>query len=188
MDELAHAAHQDPLDFRLGLLPPDSPSAAVLKLVAEQAGWGKPQPKGIAQGLAHVNWAGSVGAMIVFVSMAGNMPKVHRVVVAVNCGTVVNPDVVRAQCESSTNFGLSAALTGKITIAQGRVEQSNFFDYTVLRLADAPKIEVHIVPSTADPTGIGELCTPPIAPAIASAIFRLTGKRVRSLPFSDSLA
>jgi isoquinoline 1-oxidoreductase beta subunit len=188
MDELAHAAHQDRLDFRLGLLPPDSPSAAVLKLVAEQAGWGKPQPKGIAQGLAHVNWAGSVGAMIVFVSMAGNMPKVHRVVVAVNCGTVVNPDVVRAQCESSTNFGLSAALTGKITIAQGRVEQSNFFDYTVLRLADAPKIEVHIVPSTADPTGIGELCTPPIAPAIASAIFRLTGKRVRSLPFSDSLA
>ena len=111
----------------------------------------------------------------------------HRVVVAVDCGTAVNPDVVVQQAQGATNFGLSAALTGKITIANGRVEQSNFYDYTVLRIADAPSIEVHLVPSDAAPSGIGELCTPPIAPAVGNAIFNLTGKRIRTLPFSDAL-
>jgi CO/xanthine dehydrogenase Mo-binding subunit len=188
VDELAHAAGKDPLEFRLALLHPKSRPARVLQMVADKAGWGRSQPAGVAQGLAHVNWEGSFGAMIAFVSMIGKTPKVHRVVVAVDCGTVVNPDIVRQQCESATIFGLSAALTGKITIKGGRVEQNNFYDYTVLRMADAPKVEVHIVPSTEAPTGIGELCTPPIAPAVGNAVFRLTRKRARSLPFSDSLA
>ena len=100
----------------------------------------------------------------------------------------INPDIVVQQGQGATNFGLSAALTGKITIKNGRVEQNNFYDYTVLRMADAPSIEIHIIPSSEPPTGIGEAFTPPIAPAVGNAIFRLTGKRVRSLPFSDALA
>jgi isoquinoline 1-oxidoreductase subunit beta len=159
----------------------------VLGLAAENAGWGRKRP-GIAQGLAVVFWAGSFGAMVADVSMQGEMPRVHRVVAAVDCGTVVNPDIVVQQAQSATNYGLSAALTGNITIQRGRVQQNNFYDYTVLRMADAPSIEVHVVPSTGKPTGIGELCTPPIAPAVANAVFALTGRRVRTLPFSDALA
>jgi isoquinoline 1-oxidoreductase beta subunit len=120
--------------------------------------------------------------------MQGKTPKVHRVVAVVDCGTAVNPDIVVQQAQSAANFGLSAALTGKITIKNGRVEQNNFYDYTVLHMADAPSIEVQVVPSTLPPTGIGEVCTPPIAPAVGNAIFVLTGKRVRELPFSDALA
>jgi isoquinoline 1-oxidoreductase beta subunit len=111
---------------------------------------------------------------------------VHRVVGAVDCGTVVNPDIIVQQGQSATNFGLSAALTGKITIKNGRVVQNNFYDYTILRMAEAPAIEIHIVPSNEPPTGIGEVFTPPIAPAVGNAMFRLTGKRIRSLPFSDA--
>jgi isoquinoline 1-oxidoreductase beta subunit len=113
---------------------------------------------------------------------------VHHVVTAVDCGVVVNPDIVVQQAQSATNFGLSAALTGKITIQNGTVQQNNFYDYTVLRMADAPSIEVHVMPSAEDPTGVGEICTPPIAPAVGNAVFALTGKRVRQLPFSDALA
>jgi isoquinoline 1-oxidoreductase beta subunit len=153
-------------------------------LAAQKAGWGRKRP-GIAQGIALTFWVGSYAAMVADVSIQDGMPKVHRVVAAVDCGTVVNPDIVVQQAQGATNFGLSAALTGKITIADGRVEQSNFDDYTVLRMADAPAIEVHIVPSDAPPTGVGEICTPPIAPAVGNAVFRLTGRRVRSLPFSD---
>ena len=186
MDELAHAAHRDPLAFRLAAMSKHPRAAAVLRLAAEKAGWGKPHP-GIKQGLAVTFWAGSYGAIVADVSMEKGQPKVHRVVAVVDCGTVVNPDIVVQQAQSATNFGLSAALTGKITIAQGKVEQSNFYDYTVLRMADAPRIEVHVVPSTETPTGVGEVCTPPIAPAVANAVFALTGKRVRQLPFSDAL-
>jgi isoquinoline 1-oxidoreductase beta subunit len=159
-----------------------------LALAAVRAGWKKKSPKGIAQGLALVFWNGSHVAMVADVSMQGKMPKVHRVVVAVDCGTVVNPDIVVQQAQGATLFGLSAAMTGKITIKNGRVEQHNFNDYTVLRMADAPPVEVNVVPSNATPTGVGELCTPPIAPAVSNAIFALTGKRVRQLPFSDALA
>lgn len=134
----------------------------MLGLAAEKAGWGRKRP-GIAQGLAVVFWAGSFGAMVADVSIQGKMPKVHRVVAAVDCGTVVNPDIVVQQAQSATNYGPSAALTGNITIERGRVQQNNFYDYTVLRMADAPSIEVHVAPSTEKPTGIGELCTPPIA-------------------------
>jgi isoquinoline 1-oxidoreductase beta subunit len=187
VDELAHAAGKDPLAFRLALLEHDPRAANVLRLAAQKAGWGR-KPAGVAQGLAVTFWNGSYGAIVADVSMQGNTPKVHRVVAAVDCGTVVNPDIVVQQAQSATNFGLSAALTGKITVKNGRVEQHNFYDYTVLRMADAPSIEVHVVPSTAAPTGIGEICTPPIAPAVGNAIFALTGKRVRRLPFSDALA
>lgn len=187
VDELAHAAGKDPLAFRLALLKHDPRAAHVLTLAAEKAGWGRKQ-LGVAQGLAVTFWNGSYGAIVADVSMQEKMPKVHRVVTAVDCGTVVNPDIVVQQAQSATNFGLSAALTGKITIEHGRVQQNNFYDYTVLHMADAPSIEVHVVPSTAKPTGIGEVCTPPIAPAVSNAIFALTGKRVRRLPFSDALA
>lgn len=185
MDELAHAAGKDPLEFRLGLMNDHPRAAAVLRLAAERAGWGKSHP-GIKQGLAVTFWAGSYGAIVADVSMLAGRPKVHRVVAAVDCGTVVNPDIVVQQAQGATNFGLSAALTGNITIAHGQVQQSNFFDYTVLRMADAPRIEVHVVASSEKPTGIGEICTPPIAPAVGNAIFALTGKRIRQLPFNDT--
>ncbi|MGA2761316.1 MAG: molybdopterin cofactor-binding domain-containing protein [Candidatus Cybelea sp.] len=126
--------------------------------------------------------------MIADVSMAGGQPKVHRVVAAIDCGTIVNPDIITQQGVGATYFGLSAALTGKITIGKGRVEQHTFYDYTVLRMADAPLVDVYAVESSEKPTGIGEVCTPPIAPAVANAVFALTGKRVRTLPFSDALA
>jgi isoquinoline 1-oxidoreductase subunit beta len=187
VDELAHAAGKDPLAFRLSLLKNNPRAAAVLRLAAEKAGW-KRNGAGIAQGLAVTFWNGSYGAMVADVSMHDKMPKVHRVVAAVDCGTVVNPDIVVQQAQSATNYGLSAALTGNITLQNGRVQQNNFYDYTVLRMADAPSIEVHVVPSTEKPTGIGEVCTPPIAPAVGNAVFVLTGKRVRQLPFSEALA
>jgi isoquinoline 1-oxidoreductase beta subunit len=187
IDELAHAAHQDPLAFRVKLLAKNPRALGVLELAAEKAGWGKPHP-GVAQGLAVTFWGGSYSGMVVDVSMAGGRPKVHRVVTAVDCGVVVNPDIVKQQSEGSALFGLSAALTGNITIDKGRVMQNNFYDYTVLRMADTPPVDVYIVPSAETPTGIGEICTPPIAPAIGNAIFKLTGKRVRSLPFTDASA
>jgi isoquinoline 1-oxidoreductase beta subunit len=186
IDELAHAAHEDPVVFRLGLLRKNARAAGVLRMATERAGWGH-RRAGVGQGVAMIFWAGSFAAMVAEVSLQEKVPKVHRVVVAVDCGTAVNPDIVVQQAQGATNFGLSAALTGKITIAKGRVEQNNFYDYTVLRIADAPAIEVHIVPSDAAPSGIGELCTPPIAPAVGNALFNLTGKRIRTLPFSGAL-
>jgi isoquinoline 1-oxidoreductase subunit beta len=187
IDELADAAGRDPLEFRLSLLKHNPRATAVLQLVAEKARW-KQEQRGIGQGLALVLWAGSYGALIAEVSMQGNIPKVHRVVAAVDVGTVVNPDIVIQQAQGAANFGLSAALTGKITIERGRVRQNNFYDYTVLRMADAPSIDVHIVPSVEPPSGIGELCTPLIGPAVGNALFALTGKRIRTLPLSDALA
>jgi isoquinoline 1-oxidoreductase beta subunit len=186
VDELAHAAGKDPLEFRLAALESNPRAANALRLAAQKAPWGSP-PAGQAQGIAVTFWNGSYAAMVADVSMSGNTPKVHRVVAVVDCGIVVNPDIVVQQAQGATNFGLSAALTGKITIANGRCEQNNFYDYTVLRMADAPFIDVHIVPSNEKPTGIGEICTPPIAPAVGNAIFVLTRKRVRQLPFSDAV-
>jgi isoquinoline 1-oxidoreductase subunit beta len=186
VDELAHTAGADPLAFRLRLLTQNPRAANVLRLAASKAGWGSKRPN-VGQGLALTFWAGSYAAMVAEISMQDKMPRVHRVIAAVDVGTVVNPDIIIQQSQGATNFGLSAALTGKITIKNGRCEQNNFYDYTVLRMADAPKIEVHVVHSNEPPTGVGELCTPPIAPAVGNAIFALTGKRVRSLPFSDAL-
>jgi isoquinoline 1-oxidoreductase beta subunit len=189
VDELAHAAGKDPLAFRLALLAPKATrERAVLQLAAEKAGWGHPRTAGASQGIALCNWGGSLGALVAEVTVSGKDVKVHRAVMAADCGVVVHPDIVAAQLEGAINYGIAMAMTAKITITDGKVDQNNFYDYTVLRMKDAPAIETYVVKSTEKPTGIGELGTPPIAPAIANAIFKATGKRVRSLPFSDALA
>jgi isoquinoline 1-oxidoreductase beta subunit len=188
MDELAHAAGKDPYEFRLALLSKAPRAAAVLKAAAERAGWGKPLPTGRAHGIALCQWGGSVGALVAEVSLDGKKPVVHRTVMAVDCGTVINPDIVRMQVQGAVNYGLAMAQSAKVTIEKGRVEQRNFYDYIVLRNAQAPRTDVVIIASTEKPTGIGELGTPPVAPAVANAIFKLNGKRLYQLPFSDALA
>jgi len=189
VDELAHAAGKDPLAFRLALLGPKGARVrSVLQLAAQKAGWGHPQTAGAAQGLAVCTWGGSYGALVAEVTVKGKDVTVHRAVMAADCGTVVHPDIVAAQLEGAINYGIGMAMTAKITFTDGKVDQNNFYDYTVLRMKDAPKIETYVVKSTEKPTGIGELGTPPIAPAIGNAIFKATGKRVRQLPFSDGLA
>jgi isoquinoline 1-oxidoreductase beta subunit len=189
VDELAHAAGKDPLAFRLALLGPKGARVrAVLQLAAQKAGWGHPQTAGASQGLAVCAWGGSFAALVAEVSVKGKNVAVHRAVIAADCGTVVHPDIVDAQLTGAINYGIAMAMTAKITFTDGKVDQNNFYDYTVLRMKDAPTIETTVVKSTEKPTGIGELGTPPIAPAIGNAIFKATGKRVRSLPFSDALA
>ena len=187
MDELAAAAKKDPLDFRLSLLEPNSRDAGVLKLAAEKAGWNKPAAKGVFRGIATMESFGSHVAQVAEVSVGKDgKPKVHRVVCAIDCGQVVNPDTVTAQMESCIIFGLTAALYGEITLKNGRVEQSNFYDYKMLRMNETPKIEVYIVPSTEKHGGVGEPGTPPTAPAVVNAIFAATGKRLRSLPINTT--
>jgi len=183
IDELAHAAKQDPLEYRRALLPKDSRERRALDLAAQKFGWGKPLPQGHAAGLAVHQSFGSYVAQIAEVSVEDGKPRVHRVVCAIDCGPVVNPLTVEAQMQSGIVFGLSAALHGELTLKNGRIEQSNFHDYPALRLPEAPTVEVHIVPSTDKMGGCGEPGTPPIAPAVGNALFALTGKRLRSLPF-----
>jgi isoquinoline 1-oxidoreductase beta subunit len=182
-DELAHAAHQDPYEFRRALLDKQPRHKAVLELAAKEAGWHSPLPKGRARGVAVCKSFDSYVAEVVEVSLrADGMPHVHRVVCAVDCGMIVNPGIVRRQVQSAVIYALSAALHGEITIAGGRIQQKNFDDYPVVRIDEAPPIEVHVVASTEKPTGIGEPGTPPLAPALANALFALTGPRVRRLP------
>jgi len=183
IDEAAHAAGKDPFEFRRALLEKHPRHKGVLELAAEKAGWGNPLPAGQARGIAVHESFGSFVAQVaeVSVSSSGEI-KIHRVVCAVDCGRVVNPDTVAAQMESGIVFGLTAALYGEITFKNGRVEQSNFNNYEMLRLNEMPKVEVHIVPSEEALGGIGEPGVPPIAPAVANAIFGLTGKRLRRLP------
>jgi isoquinoline 1-oxidoreductase subunit beta len=184
VDELAHAAKQDPYTFRRALLAEHPRHRAVLELAASKAGWGTPVPKGRARGIAVCESFGSYVAEVVESSLRPDgTPQVHRVVCAVDCGMMVNPGIVRRQVQSAVIFGLSAALHGEITIEGGRVQQKNFDDYPVVRIDEAPTIEVHLVSSSEKPTGIGEPGTPPVAPALANALFALTGKRVRRLPF-----
>ncbi len=183
MDELATAARKDPVEFRSALLAGAPRRLAVLKLAAEKAGWGTPLPAGRARGIAvHESFSTHV-AEVAEVSLENGKPRVHRVVCAVDCGVAVNPDIIRMQMESGIAFALSAALYGAITLKDGRVEQGNFDTYQVLRMGEMPQVEVHIVPSDAAPTGVGEPGVPPLAPAVANAMFQLTGKRVRTLPF-----
>ena len=183
IDELAAAAKQDPYLFRRALLSRQPRCKGVLELAAERANWGKPLPPGMARGIAVAQSFGSYVAQVAEVSVAADgTPKVHRVVAAVDCGMVVNPEIVRRQIEGAIAFGLSAALHGRITLKEGRVEQSNFHDYPVLRMPEMPRVEVHIVASREPPGGIGEPGTPPIAPAVVNAIFAATGKRLRALP------
>ncbi len=182
IDELAAASGKDPLEFRRKLLSKTPRMLAVLELAAEKAGWGKPLPPGRFQGIAAVNNIGSFNAQVAEVSFAKGKLRIHRVVCAVDCGHVVNPAIVEQQIQGGIVFGLTAALKGEITIDRGRVEQENFHQYDVLRIDEMPLVEVHIVPSQNAPGGIGEAGTPTIAPAVANAIFRATGKRIRRLP------
>lgn len=183
LDELAQAAGKDPFAFRLSLLDKHPRHAGVLKLAAEKAGWGKPAPKGVFRGIAvHESFASYV-AQVAEVSVGKDgWPKIHRIVCAIDCGQVVNPDTVKAQMESCIIFGLTAALYGEITLKNGRIEQRNFYDYKMLRMNESPRIETYIVPSTEKHGGVGEPGTPPTAPAVVNAIFAASGKRIRSLP------
>jgi isoquinoline 1-oxidoreductase beta subunit len=191
VDELAHASGRDPLQFRMDLLTDKSPETvrlrAVLELAAESAGWGKPLPKGRGRGIA-CRLGGSYSAQVAEVSVdEDGTVQVHRVVSAVDCGIAVNPDGVRAMTEGAINFALTAVLTGEITVKDGAVEQSNFHDYQVLRINQAPEVDVHIVPSVEDPSGVGELGAMLVPPAVANAVFAATGVRVRRLPIDPQL-
>ncbi|MDZ7632211.1 MAG: xanthine dehydrogenase family protein molybdopterin-binding subunit [Gemmatimonadaceae bacterium] len=183
IDELAKAAGKDPLEFRRTLLAKDARRLGVLNLAAEKAGWGTPLPAGRARGIAVHKSFDSYVAEVAEVSMVGGTPRVHRVTCAVDCGIVVNPDVVRAQVEGAVAFGLGAALFGQIAIDDGRVVSTNFDRYRVLRMNEMPQVDVHIVTSSEAPTGIGEPGTPPIGPAVANALLALTGTPTRTLPF-----
>lgn len=182
-DEVAVAAGKDPYELRRQFLEKSPRHKAVLELAATKAGWGQPLPEGRFRGIAVHESYGSYVVEVAEVSVAddGNV-HVHRVVCAVDCGMVVNPNTIQAQMEGGIVYGLTAALKGAITIDKGRVQQSNFHDYQMLRMNEMPTIEVHILPSAAAPGGVGEPGVPPIAPAVANAIFAATGKRIRQLP------
>ncbi len=183
VDELAAAAGREPLDYRRALLSRSPRARAVLELAAERAGWSRPPAPGRARGVALHESFDSIVCQIAEISVdAEQRPRVHSVVCAIDCGSVVNPDTVAAQMESSIVFGLSAALHGRITLREGAVEQSGFHDDRLVTLADCPEIEVHIAPSDAPPGGVGEPGTPPIAPAVANALFAATGAPARALP------
>jgi isoquinoline 1-oxidoreductase beta subunit len=186
-DEVAHAGGKDPYELRRKLLANQPRMRAVLELAAEKANWGSKLPPGVGRGIATHFSFNSYVAQVVEASVAKNGEvRVHRVVCALDCGLVINPDTVRAQMEGGIIFGLTAALKTEITLKDGRVEQSNFHDYEMLRISESPKMEVHIVPSGENPTGVGEPGVPPVAPALANAIFAATGKRVRRLPIRAS--
>ncbi len=183
LDEVAHAAGKDPYEYRMSLLAKHPRHAGALKLAAEKAGWGKGLAKGMGRGIAVHESFGSYVAEVAEVSVdKDGHVKVHRVVIACDCGQVVNPDTVVAQMEGGMVYGLTAVLYGEINIENGGVKQRNFYDYKMLRMNEMPKVEVYIVPSTEKHGGVGEPGTPPIAPAVVNAIFAATGKRIRSLP------
>ena len=182
IDELAHAAKQDPLAFRQALLKDAPRYLAVLNLAAEKAAWGAPLPAGHAQGLALHGSFGSIVAQVVELSLEDGKPRLHRVVCAIDCGTAINPGLIAQQMESAVVFGLTAALHSRIDIVEGVVQQGNFLNYPMVTLAQTPRVETWIVASTRPPAGVGEPGVPPLAPAMANAMFALTGKRQRALP------
>ena len=188
MDELAHLAEIDPLEYRLRFITESPKHKAVLELVAKQAGWGNSLPEGHGRGIAINDWFPldddvSVVAQVAEVSITNRGKlKIHRVDCVIDCGFSVNPDSVKAQMEGGIIMGMSAAMFEKITIEKGQVAQSNFDDYRIAKLRDAPEINVTILKSDAVPTGSGEPATSPIVPAITNAIFAATGKRIRKLP------
>ena len=187
IDEVAHASGQDGFTFRRQLLEHHPRMKAVLELAAQKAGWSaEPLPKGRGRGIAVAEAFKTFVAQVAEVSVdARGQIKVDRVVCAVDCGTPINPDIIAAQMEGGIGFGLGAALHGAITLKNGRVEQANFNNYRVLRIEEMPKVEVHIVPSSEPPTGVGEPGVAPVGPAVANAIFAATGRRIHVLPFSN---
>jgi isoquinoline 1-oxidoreductase beta subunit len=187
VDELAAAAGQDPVAYRLGLLDKSPRARGVLALAAEKSGWGAKLPARAGRGVSLQNAFGSYMALVAEIEIAksGDV-RVRRVICAVDCGIVVNPDTIRAQMQSAVVFGITAALHGEITLKGGRVEQANFDTYQMLRIDEAPRIEVHIVPSNEAPGGMGEAGTSAIVPAVTNAIFAATGKRLRQLPVDIS--
>ena len=189
IDELAAAAGKDPYQYRRALLARHPRHLAALDLAAQRAGWGTPLPAGRFRGIAVHESFNSFVAQVAEITMGQDRRiTIDRVVCAVDCGIAVNPDIVRAQMEGGIGYGLGAALHDAITLKDGEVEQSNFHDYASLRINEMPKVEVHIVPSTAAPTGVGEPGVPVIAPAVANAVAAATGRRIRSLPFGDALS
>jgi isoquinoline 1-oxidoreductase beta subunit len=183
IDELAAAANRDPVEYRRTLLAKSPRALAVLDVAAEKAGWGQPMPAGHGRGVSVIFGFGTYVAQVAEVSVdKDGRVHVQRVVCAVDCGQIVNPDTVRAQIEGGVIFGITGALFGEITIKAGRVEQGNFNSYQMLRIDEAPAIEVYLTQSNEAPGGIGEPGTAAIAPAIVNAVFAATGKRVRKLP------
>ncbi|MGH7515471.1 MAG: molybdopterin cofactor-binding domain-containing protein [Gemmatimonadales bacterium] len=186
LDEVARAAGRDPLDLRRELLASSPRHLTVLNLAAEKAGWGTPMPTGRGRGIAiHKFFSDAIVAEVAEVSMQANGPRVDRIVCAIDCGFALNPDTVVAQMEGGIVYALSAALRGAITLEGGRVKQSNFHDYPVLRMSEMPRVEVHIVESADDPHGVGEPAVPPLAPAVANAVAMATGTPVRRLPLTQ---
>jgi isoquinoline 1-oxidoreductase beta subunit len=188
MDEVAHAAGEDGFAFRRRLLEHHPRLKAVLELAAEKAGWNSgPLPKGRGRGIAVAEAFKTYVAQVAEVSVdKDGSIKVDRVVCAVDCGVAINPDVIAAQMEGGIGFGLGAVRYGAITLKNGRIEQDNFNSYRVLRMNEMPKVEVHIVPSTEPPTGVGEPGVAPVGPAVANAIFAATGRRMHLLPFPNA--
>jgi isoquinoline 1-oxidoreductase beta subunit len=186
MDELAVAAGRDPVEFRLGLLTAKPRHAHVLRTAAERAGWGR-NAQGRHQGVAFMEGYSTQIAQVAEISMQAGEVKVHRITCVVDCGQMVNPRIVESQIESGIVFGLTAALWGEVTLVGGRVQQTNFNSYRLLRGDEMPEIDVHLVDSEEAPGGIGEAAVPPVAPAICNAIFAATGKRLRELPIARSL-
>jgi isoquinoline 1-oxidoreductase beta subunit len=185
VDEMAKAAGKDPYSYRMSLLDKQPRFANVLKQAATKAGWGKPLPAGHKHGIALMEGYDTYMAQIAEISVnKANEIKVHKVTVVADLGHMVNPDTVEAQIQSSIAFGLTAALYGDITLIDGRVQQTNFHNYPVLRMNEMPKINVTLVQSTEKPGGIGEPATALIGPAVANALFAATGKRLRSLPLT----
>jgi len=185
LNEVAFAAKKDPYVLRRQLLGKHPRLQAVLDTAAEGAGWNKPLPEGRFRGIAATEAYGSFVAQVVEISMTPDHSiRVHRVVCAVDCGMVVNPRTIEAQVEGGVVFGLTAALKDAVTIDRGRVVQSNFHDYPLLRINEMPTVEVRILKNREDPGGIGEVAVPTVAPALASAVFAATGKRIRKLPIS----
>jgi isoquinoline 1-oxidoreductase beta subunit len=181
---MAAAAGQDPYAFRMALLERQPRLANVLKLAAEKAGWGGVLPAGRSRGIALMEGYDTFMAQVAEISVSGNDIRVHRVVIAADPGHMVNPDTVEAQLQSSIVFGLSAALGSEIVLENGRVQQTNFHNYPVLRMSEMPQIDVILVQSTEKPGGIGEPATALIGPALGNALFAATGKRLRKMPFS----
>jgi isoquinoline 1-oxidoreductase subunit beta len=186
VDEMAHAAGQDPYQFRRKLLSKNATRLAVLDAAARKAEWDKPAAQGHSRGIALVEAYGSLCAQVVEASVGDRgQVRVHRVVAALDTGHVVNPTILQSQIESGIVYGLTAALYGAITIENGRVSQGNFDDYEMLRMADMPAVESVLVPSGGFWGGGGEVAVPPMAPALCNALFAATGKRVRTLPLKD---